>query len=115
MTQCTKGKLKPSFLNSSGHGLEGMTLTQGCCCAPKEASSQPRAHSAAAVENSFWTHTGAGICFRRQFSHMFFSPHALALPLDVVLVVDAKATALETESFCTCTAVPGYCLASAQS
>lgn len=47
-------------------------------------------------------------------SHLF-SPHVLALHVDVVLVVDAKVTALEKEFFCTCTAVPGYCLASAQS
>lgn len=35
--------------------------------------------------------------------------------MDFVLVMDAKVTALETESFCTRTAVLGYCLASAQS
>jgi len=44
----------------------------------------------------------------------FLPPHALPLPVNVMLAKGANMTALEAESFCPCTDASSYCLTSAE-
>jgi len=118
LTQRTKEKLKLSFLNRSGHGLEGRTLifSHTRLLLRSRGSQQPaKSTQCCSGREQLLDLSRSWHLLQKTILPLLFSPHALVLPTDFVLVMDAKVTALETESFCTCTAVSDYCLASAQS